>query len=256
MSGGIRPRKSRTLLAAAATIAVSIGLSGCSPATDPASDSAPTFDPKPAELSVETAISRFFSFLYDAGSPETALERTDLNVDLASDLALFLTDDGYFNVEDRTKLLDVEDISVTSDGARATATVTYEVAGTEVTAPIELVRTDEPMANTQLVDYAVVIPTDAFGIDATGAELLPPDTVYTIGEYDDDVSAVFRAAVGWAAPDGTLPRIPAFGGTYPLTITVPGDGGFTDTLVLKTSTFYGGDGTDGVLEAFAHAHGF
>ena len=48
----------------------------------------------------------------------------------------------------------------------------------------------------------------------------------------------------------------AFGGTYPIEIMVPGANGFTDTLELQTSTFYGGDGTDGKLTEFAHAHGF
>lgn len=106
---------------------------------------------------------------------------------------------------------------------------------------------------TQSPDYAIVIPRDEFGLDATGVELLPADTEYRI--HGVDVSSAFLDARGWATND-TVPRVPALGGTYPLEITVPGESGFTDTLELQTSTFYGGDGTDGQLADFARSHGF
>ncbi len=37
---------------------------------------------------------------------------------------------------------------------------------------------------------------------------------------------------------------------------MPGENGFTETVELQTSKFYGGDSTDGVLAGFVHAHGF
>jgi hypothetical protein len=244
-------RGRRSPLAAAAMAGLVLALSACA-ASEP--DPAPTPDDLfSAEDGVRTSVNSFFGFLALGASEAAAAEKTDLGVDPESDLALLLSDGVYMYNENRAKLLEVADISVSADEEHGQATVTYELSGTELTEQIELVRTAEADGD-QPDDYAVMLPKDAVGFDPTGAELLPPDTVYRIGEAD--VSAAFREAAGWAGSDGELPRLPAFGGTYPIEITVPGDGGFTDTLTLTTSTFYGGNDTDGALEDFAHAHGY
>ncbi|MRG59794.1 hypothetical protein GE115_07925 [Agromyces sp. CFH 90414] len=230
---------------------LALALGACSTPSEP--EPTPTSDDLfSAKAGVTSSINSFFGFLALGASEAAAAEKTDLDVDLESPLALLLSDGIYMYNDDRAKLLAIDEVSVASDEEHAEATVTYELAGSELTERIELVRIAEH--DDQPDDYAVMLPKDAVGFDPTGAELLPPDTVYRIGEAD--VSAAFREAIGWAGTDGTLPRLPAFGGTYPVEITVPGDGGFTDTLVWQTSTFYGGHESDGALAEFAHAHGF
>ncbi|MGO1921429.1 MAG: hypothetical protein ACTH07_08680, partial [Microbacterium sp.] len=200
----------------------------------------------------ESSANSFFSLLAAGDiAPEFVQVEPAVDLDLEKPLSALLTPEVYAQVQDRPKIQSVDDVAASEDGEDATASVTYELAGEELTETLDLrliaAHDDKPW------DYAIVIPKDEFGIDATGVELLPADTEYRI--HGVDVSAAFKEARGWS-DNGEVPRIPAFGGTYPLEITVPGDNGFTGTLELQASTFYGGDGTDGELAAFAHAHGF
>lgn len=242
----------RTVLSVVATVAA-LGLSGCSTAVAPEpspTSSAPLFT---AEDGVESSTNLFFSLLAAADiDPDTVQIEPEVDLDLELSLSGLLTPEVYAQIQDRPKILSIDDVTVSKDEEDATASVTYELAGEELTDPLELRLVGEH--ETQSPDYAIVIPKEEFGLDATGVELLPSDTEYRI--HGVDVSAVFHEARGWQSDDGTVPRIPAFGGTYPIEITVPGENGFTDTLELQTSTFYGGDGTDGKLTEFAHAHGF
>jgi len=245
-------RLRRALLPAAAVLA--IALSGCSATNTP--DPTPT-STEPLFTAVDGAESStrlFFSLLAfgDIDYQEIVQITPAMDLDFEQPLSMLLTPDVYTFVQDRPKILSLDDATVSKDEEDATATVTYELAGEELTDTFDLrlIGVDESGS----WDYAIVIPKEEFGLDATGVELLPADTEYRIDGVD--VSAAFHEARGWIGPDGAVPRIPAFGGTYPIEITVPGENGFTDTLELQTSTFYGGDGTDGKLEEFAHAHGF
>ncbi|MDR2321273.1 MAG: hypothetical protein LBE60_06460 [Microbacterium sp.] len=241
----------RTLIPAAA-IVLGLALSGCTAATEPAPTRTPSESLFSAADGVRASGNLFFSLLA-AGDvdPKAVLTDPATDLDPGKPLSLLLTPDVYAQVKDRPKILSLDDVTVSKDEKKATASVTYELAGAKRTDTFELRLTAEP--EKQPADYAIVVPKEQFGLDATGVQLLPANTEYRI--HGVDVSAAFREARGWAA-GGTVPRIPAFGGTYPLEITVPGDNGFTDTLELRTSTFYGGDGTDGKLTEFAHAHGF
>lgn len=242
--------RTRTALTIATAAALALALSGCNATQAGMPSPTAEEDLYPAESNVETSIMTYFTLL-SMNQPDSVAELSLPEVDLESDLAMLLDPAAYLSVEGKPKFVAVDDVTLSSDEDDATATVTYEMNGAEQTEKIELTRIGE--YDDKPDDYAVVIPDGLWGIDPTGAELLPAATVYKLGGWD--VSAAFRDAIGWAG-DGPLPRLPAFGGTYPLEITVPGEGGFTDALELTSSTFYVGDGTDGALEAFARAHGY
>ncbi|GAA5152993.1 hypothetical protein GCM10025768_22000 [Microbacterium pseudoresistens] len=232
---------------------LALGLAGCTTSTsEPTPTPTNTESLASAADGVSSSANLFFSLLAAADiDPDAVQVEPAVELDLEEPLSVLLTPEVYAQIEDRPKILSLDDVMVSGDEKDATASVTYEMAGDELTDTFDLRLIGENPP--QSLDYAIVIPKDEFGIDATGVDLLPADTEYRI--HGVDVSAAFLAARGWST-DGTVPRIPAFGGTYPLEITVPGVEGFTDTLELRTSTFYGGDGTDGKLTEFAHSHGF
>lgn len=245
--------RKRVLLPAAGAV-LALGLAGCTTSpSDPTPSPTSTESLATAAEGVSSSSNLFFSLLAAADiDPDAVQIEPAMDLDLEKPLSMLLTPEVYAQIEDRPKILSLDDVTVSDDEKDATASVTYEMAGEELTDTFDLrlVGEDAP----QSPDYAIVIPKAEFGIDATGVELLPADTEYRI--HGVDVSAAFLEARGWSTDDGTTPRIPAFGGSYPLEITVPGAKGFTDTLELQTSTFYGGDGTDGKLTEFAHSHGF
>ena len=247
-----RSLRRRLPIALAPALALALTLGGCMPATPPSPTPAPTdVEHFSAEDGVRSSVDFVFALLA-AGDEEGAAEELHPVVDFEQPLALLLTRSGvYTQIEDRPKILSVDDVTASDDGKSGTATVTYEMAGAEHTDTVELRRTSANELGAD--DYAIVTSEEDFGLDASGVELLPADTVYRI--HGVDVSAAFLAARALADGD-EVPRIPAFGGTYPLEITVPGPNGFTDTVMLQTSTFLGGDGTDGVPGAFAAEHGF
>lgn len=201
---------------------------------------------------MESSTNLFFSLLAAADiDPDAVQVEPELYLDLEDPPSILLTPEVYAQVENRPKILSIDEVTLSDDEEDATATVTYELAGNERSDTFDLHLLAENEQGSP--DYAIVIPKEEFGLDATGVELLPADTEYRI--HGVDVSAAFLDAREQAT-DGTTPRVPAFGGTYPLEITVPGENGFTDTLELQTSTFYGGDGTDGQLADLARSHGF
>lgn len=233
-------------------VGLALALGGCIPAAPPSPTPSPSdVEHFSAEDGVRSSVDFVFALLA-AGDEEGAAENLYPAVDFEQPLALLLTRSGVYNqIEDRPKILSVEDVTASDDGESGTASVTYELAGAEHTDTVELRRTSETEIGAD--DYAIVTSEDEFGLDASGVELLPADTVYRI--HGVDVSAAFLEARALADGD-EVPRIPSFGGTYPLEVSVPGPNGFTDTVTLQTSTFLGGDGTDGVLRAFAAEHGF
>lgn len=245
----LRLRRARRSAAAAALAMV---LGGCSATNAPEPTQTSTEPLFTAADGVRSSSNLFFSLLAAGDIDPRAVQiEPEVDMDLEKPLSLLLTPAVYSQIQDRPKILSLDDATVSKDEKDATATVIYELAGDEHTDTFDLRMIAEH--ETQSPDYAIVIPKEEFGIDATGVDLLPADTEYRI--HGVDVSAAFHEARGWST-DGIVPRIPAFGGTYPLEITVHGDNGFTDTLQLQTSTFYGGDGTDGELTESAHAHGF
>lgn len=240
------------LLAAGAAAVLAVALSGCAASAEPAPSPTNTESLYTAADGAESSANSFFSLLAAGDiAPEVVQIEPEVDLDLEKPLSVLLTPTVYSQIQDRPEILSLDDVAVSKDEEDVTASVTYELAGNELTDTFDLRLIAEH--DNKPWDYAIVIPKDEFGIDATGVELLPADTEYRI--HGVDVSAAFHEARGWS-DDGEVPRIPAFGGTYPLEITVPGENGFTDTLELQTSTFYGGDGTDGKLTEFAHAHGF
>lgn len=244
-------RRTRPLAIAAAVSALVLALSGCAPEPAPSPSPVSTEDLYPADASAESSVSLFFGMLAAADVDTGAFSVPGANPDLENPLSMLMTPEVYSQIENRPIIQSVDEVTVSQDAKDATATVTYELDGEDHTDTFDLRLITENEGKPD--DYALVLPKDTFGLDAAGVELLPADTEYRI--HGVDVSAAFSEARGWAT-DGTVPRVPAFGGTYPLEITVPGDNGFTATLELQTSTFFGGDGTDGQLTEFAHAHGF
>lgn len=227
-----------------------VALSGCTVSAEPTPTNTESL--YTAADGAGSSASFFFSLLAAGDiAPEIVQIEPAMDLDLEKPLSTLLTPEVYAQIQDRPKILSLDDVMVTSNEEDAKASATYELAGSELIDTVDLRLIAEH--DNEPWDYAVVIPKEEFGIDATGVELLPPDTEYRI--HGIDVSAAFHEARGWI-DNGEVPRIPAFGGTYPLEITVPGENGFTDTLELQTSTFYGGDGTDGKLAEFAQAHGF
>lgn len=251
MSSSRSPRRRLPIVLAPAVV-LALALGGCMPAAPPSPTPAPTdVELFSAEDGVRSSVDFVFALLA-AGDEGSAAENLFPAVAFEQPLALLLTRSGvYTQVEDRPKILSVDDVTASDDGKSGTATVIYEMSGAEHTDAIELRRTGANERGAD--DYAIVTSEEDFGLDASGVELLPADTVYRI--HGVDVSAAFLAARALADGD-EVPRIPAFGGTYPLEITVSGPNGFTDTVMLQTSTFLGGDGTDGVLRAFAAEHGY
>ncbi len=251
MSSSRSPRRRLPSVLAPAVV-LALVLVGCMPAAPPSpTPSSTDVELFSAEDGVRSSVDFVFALLA-AGDEESAAENLYPAVAFEQPLALLLTRSGvYTQIEDRPKILSVDDVTATEDGKSGTATVTYEMAGAEHTDTVELRRTSANERGAD--DYAIVTSEEDFGLDASGVELLPADTVYRI--HDVDVSAAFLAARALADGD-KVPRIPAFGGTYPLEITVPGPDGFTETVTLQTSTFLGGDGTDGVLRDFAVEHGY
>lgn len=251
MSSSRSPRRRLPIVLAPAFV-LALASGGCTPVVPPSpTPTATDVDRFSAADGVRSSTELVFALLA-AGDEKGAADELHPAVDLEQPLALLLTPSGvYTQIEDRPEILSVDDVTASDDGETGTATVTYEMAGAEHTDTIDLRRTGEDERGAD--DYAIVISDDGFGLDASGVELLPADTVYRI--LGVDVSAAFLEARTLAEGD-QVPRIPAFGGTYPLEITVPGPDGFTDTVMLQTSTFLGGDGTDGVLRDFVAAHGF
>ncbi len=246
-----RSRKRRLPIVLAPAVVLALALGGCMPAAPPSPTPAPTdVELFSAEDGVRSSVDFVFALLA-AGDEDGAAENLYPAVAFEQPLALLLTRSGVYTQVDRPKILFVDDVTASEDGKSGTATVTYEMAGAEHTDTVELRRTSANERGAD--DYAIVTSEDDFGLDASGVELLPADTVYRI--HGVDVSAAFLAARSLADGDEVL-RIPAFGGTYPLEITVPGPDGFTETVTLQTSTFLGGDGTDGVLRSFAVEHGY
>ncbi|PKI91260.1 hypothetical protein CW368_08370 [Actinomycetales bacterium SN12] len=193
----------------------------------------------------------FFSLLAAADVQGAAQELTPA-VSFADPISLLLTPlTLHSRIEDRPIIRSVDDVSVSKDGKRGRVTVTYDMADVEHTDTLQLKLKSDNEARPD--DYAMVIPQDRFGLDASGVERLPADTVYRI--HGVDVSEAFLEARA-LADGGDVPRIPAFGGTYPLEITVPGADGFTGTVMLQMSGVLDGTGTDGVLSAFVGQHGF
>lgn len=191
----------------------------------------------------------FFGYLAEGDARAGAL-MTDVVVDLDADEALLLEDSVYAQIESKPGLVDVGDVSVSGDEIQAQ--VNYQMDGVEHDETLELVIVEK--TDTVPEHSLIQLSPEMVGFDVTGAELLPEETVYLI--HGVDVSAAFREAVASSAADESSPRVLAFGGSYPIEITVPGPDGFTDTLLLESSTFYGGDGTDGEFAEFVHAHGF
>ncbi|WP_187662758.1 hypothetical protein [Microbacterium sp. Nx66] len=73
--------------------------------------------------------------LLAAGDEKGAADELHPAMDLEQPLALLLTPSGvYTQIEDRPKILSVDDVTAAEDGETGTATVTYEMAGAEHTA--------------------------------------------------------------------------------------------------------------------------
>ncbi|MFJ4045626.1 hypothetical protein ACIPV2_07790 [Microbacterium sp. NPDC089987] len=250
--GSSETLRKRLMLLTVPTLGLALALSGCAPASPPSPTPSADVELFSAEDGVRSSVNLFFALLA-AGDEEGAAEELYPAVDFEQPLALLLTrTEGVYNlIEDRPKILSVDDVTAADDAESGSATVTYEMAGAEHTDTVDLRRTSEDELGSD--DYAMVIPEDAFGLDASGVERLPADTVYRI--HGVDVSEAFLAARA-LADGGEVPRIPALGGTYPLEIAVPGANGFTGTVTLQMSGVLDGTGTDGVLSAFVGQHGF
>ena len=74
-------------------------------------------------------------------------------------------------------------------------------------------------------------------------------------DLNAEESLLLDEAVDATATGGT-PRVLAFGGSYPIDVTVPGSDGFTDTFLFEVPMFAGGDPPDDGFAGFVREHGF
>ncbi|MFJ4045609.1 hypothetical protein ACIPV2_07705 [Microbacterium sp. NPDC089987] len=225
-------------------LCLALVVSACAP--EPALE---PIDSSTDELQIEGTVENFFELLRDGDARAAAL-MTDLEIDIDAEEALLLDDGVYSKVGSRPELVDVGDVSVSGDEARAEVRYLVDEVTREET--LELVRI--PKQGTVPEHHLIRLSPEAAGADMTGAELLPDDTVYRINGVD--VTAAIRAAVEQAPRTGGTPRVLAFGGDYPIEVTVPGGGGFTDTFLLEVPMFAGGDSSGGGFVDFVREHGF
>lgn len=237
-----RGRGARRLIALTGALSIALTLSACAP-EPPVEPIASSID----DLQAEATLENFFELLKDGDARAAAL-MTDIDID--AEESLLLDDAVYSKVDSRPELVEVGEVEVSGEDAQAE--VSYLVGEATREETIEFVRI--PKEGTVPEHWLIRLSPETVGTDITGAELLPEDTVYHINGVD--VSAAIRAAVGDASATGGTPHVFAFGGSYPIDVTVPGGDGFTDSFVLEVPMFAGGDSPDGGFAEFVREHGF
>ncbi len=239
-----RGRGGRRLIVLTGALSIALTMSACAP-EPPVEPIASSID----DLQAEATLENFFELLEDGDARAAAL-MTDLDIDIDAEESLLLDDAVYSTVDSRPELVEVGEVKVS--GEQAQAEVSYLVGEATREETIELVRL--PKQGTVPEHWLIRLSPETVGADIAGAELLPEDTVYRINGVD--VSAAIRAAVDDASATGGTPRVLAFGGRYPIDVTVPGSDGFTDSFVLEVPMFSGGDSPDGGFADFVGEHGF
>lgn len=236
-------RRARRLIVLTGALSIALTMSACAP-EPPVEPIASSID----DLQAEATLENFFELLEDGDARAAAL-MTDLDIDIDAEESLLLDDAVYSAVSSRPELVEVGEVKIS--GERAKAEVSYLVGEATREEAIELVRI--PKQGNVPEHSLIRLSQETVGADITGAERLPQDTVYHINGVD--VSAAIRAAVDHASATGGTPRVLAFGGSYPIDVTVPGSDGFTDSFLLEVPMFAGGDSPDGGFAEFVREHG-
>jgi hypothetical protein len=223
-----------------ALLALTVGLAACS--SQPI-ESTPQFDPSTAAIPGQ--IENLFGYL-EAGEVRAAVGMTDLALDANAADAPLLGDDAYTGLDARPQLKEVGEPQVSDGGTRARVSVSYAIGQTERTETLELEHAEAE--GDVPAHWVIVVDPETAGFDASGADLLPSGTEYSVNGVD--VSGAFRDLSGEA------PRVMAFAGTYPIRITVAGADPAADTVTIEVDTLFGTTTANDQLRTFAAEHGF
>lgn len=222
------PFRRRLAVVAALGIGGAIALSGCASVPDIETPDIPDVESVQAEAIAEN----FFGELA-AGSAAGAIRGTTLDIDTHSESGILMTDEAYGAVEGRPQLREVT--GHRSDEGELSVDLHYELNGESVEETVALTEPDPDSSNNP--KFFVISP-DEFGISFAGFDELPATATIALGELD--ITAAVRGSftddASRVLPSGTLP---AFGGTYTFTVTVPGESGFSREVVVETSSFKG-----------------